>query len=129
MLSALASAGLFTAGMSVRHWGWGQEAEVSQVFKLLKSFPLGGGKYLGFYDVAVTPTKAEDKMARICVLFTVTQGSYLDLLDRKSWLLPLHPVEYAYLENRGTKTYLYLFLAAGILMMAAAYLLYPAKEE
>jgi hypothetical protein len=129
MLSAIGSLGLFTAGMSVRHWGWGQEADVSQVFKRVKSFPLGGGNYLGFYDVAVTPTKAEDKMARICILFTVTKGSYINPLERKTWLLPLHPVEYAYLENKGTKTYLYLFLAAGVFLMVIAYLIYPAKEE
>ena len=126
MLISIALIGLFLAGLEVRLWG--VDCEVSQVFKLTRSVHLAGGNYAGFYNVAVTPLTAANKMAQVCQLFTVTPVSYLNLLDKKVWLLPLNEYQFAYYETNNTKHFLYFLFGAGLLFMVLSYALFQDKD-
>ena len=111
-------------------WGaryWGTECEVSQVFKLSKSMKLAGQNYLGAYDVAVTPI-APNQIAQMCSLYAVTPEKYVNMLDKRVWLMPLEDYQFAYFETPQTKTYLYALLGAGVLLLVAAYFLFKEKS-
>ena len=126
MLSSIALIGLFIAGLETRLWA--VDCEVSQVFKLTKSIHVVGENYAGIYNVAVTPLTAANKMAQVCQLFTVTPASYLNLLDKKVWLLPLNDLQFAYYETNNTKHFLYFLLGAGLLFMVLSYALFQDKD-
>ena len=127
MLVSIACVGLFAAAMTARLWA--VDCEVSQVFKLTRSIHVAGGNYIGLYNVAVTPLTASNKMAQVCGLFTVTPLSYLNLLDKRVWLLPLNELQFAYYETPNTKRFLYFLLAGGLLLLVAAYFLFQEKER
>ena len=126
MLISIALIGLFLAGLEVRLWA--VDCEVSQVFKLTRSIHVAGENYARFYNVAVTPLTAANKMAQVCQLFTVTPVSYLNLLDKKVWLLSLNDLQFAIYETNNTKRFLYFFLGAGLLFMVLSYVLFQDKD-
>lgn len=111
-------------------WGarfWGVECEVSQVFKLSKSIRLTGQNYVGVYDVAVTPI-APNQMAQMCGLYAVTPEKYMNMLDKRVWLMPLEDYQFAYFETPQIKTLLYVLLGAGVLLLVVAYFLFKEKK-
>ena len=126
MLISIVLFGLFLAGLEVRLWA--VDCEVSQVFKLTRSIHVAGENYAGFYNVAVTPLTAANKMAQVCQLFTVTPSSYLNLLDKKVWLLPLNEYQFAYFETNNTKHLLFLILGMGLALLVVSYLLFQDKD-
>lgn len=107
---------------------WAVECEVSQVFKLSHSMALGSGTTLGSYNVAVTPLTAQDKMARICQLYTVTPAPYLDLLNKKVRLFLLMEYPFAYDETPQAHRLAFFPLGLGLLLLVLAYLLFQDKE-
>jgi hypothetical protein len=123
---ALGCGGVFIAASTVRSWG--EEYEVSQVFKLLKAIPLGRQNYIGFYDTALTPDDPK-KLVELCQVVTVTPSRYLNLLDKKAWLLPMDPPRYAYCETPDSRFFMDVILGCGILLLVLAYLMARKKEE
>ena len=115
-----------SAGLAIRYWG--EPYAVCQVFKLLKSVPLAGGNYIGVYDVALTPGDPGKEVAYNHVV-TMTPEKYVDLLEKKVWLLPPDLSQYAYCETPLSRRFMYLGLAAGILLWVVSFFLFRRKEE
>ncbi len=124
ILVVLALFMFFTALWSLHYWG--TDCEVSQVFKLSKSIQLNGQNYLGVYDVAVTPI-APNQIAQMCNLYALTSVKYLNILDKRVWLISLGDYEFAYYETPQTKFLLWVLAGAGVLLMGASYLLFKEK--
>ena len=96
---------------SVRYFG--EPGQVSQVFHLSKSVPLGGHNYIGVYKVAITP---HNKIAQVCHLVGWTPERYYDLLERRVWLWPVDDPPFAYYESPESQVLMWLALAAGLLL-------------
>jgi hypothetical protein len=119
---------IFFAGLKAAPY-WAIQSEVSQVFKQSRSIPLGRGSYLGSYNVAVTPLTAENKMAQICQLYTINPTPYVNLLDRKVWLLPLEGFQFSYDETPQARLWTFAPLGLGALLMVLAVWLFKENED
>jgi|HubBroStandDraft_1064217.scaffolds.fasta_scaffold676176_1 hypothetical protein len=126
-LVALSLVILFLALWSVRFWAI--QCEVSQVFKLSHSTTLGPGTYFGSYNVAVTPLVGPDKMAKICQLYTLTPGSYVNLLDKKVWLFPIQEYLFVYDETPQARHWAFVPLGLGFFLLFIAFLLFKERTD
>lgn len=108
---------------------WAVECEVSQVFKQARSLPLVRGQYLGTYNVAVTPLTAENKMAQMCRLYTISPTPYVDVLDRKVWLFPLEEFQFSYEETPQARLWTFVPLGSGALLLALAFWFFKENED
>lgn len=127
MLLAIGCFGAFVAFLEVHQWA--ENCEVSQVFKQVRSVHLAGDNYVGLYDVAVTPLTAANKLAQVCRLVTLTPAPYLNLLDKKVWLVPTHEFQFAFYETPVTQHFLYLLLGVGVVFLLIAYFLFDEKDS
>ncbi len=104
---------------------FGERGEVSQVFHLTQSVALGGGNFVGVYNVAVTP---KEKLAQICDLVAWTSARYVNLLDRQVWLWPVDDPLFAYDESPQSRTLMWVAMAAGFLLAVFSYFLWKRGE-
>ena len=100
---------------------FGGAGEVSQVFRLSQSVALGGGNYIGVYNVAITP---KGKIVQTCDLVTLTSAPYVNLLDRQAWLWPPDAPLYAYAESARSRPLPWISLAAALLLPMVGVLLW-----
>jgi hypothetical protein len=103
----------------------GEQGEVSQVFHLTQSVALGGGNFVGVYNVAVTP---KEKVAQICDLVAWTSARYVNLLDRQVWVWPVDDPLFAYDETTQSRVLMWGGLAAGFLLPFFSYFLWKKEE-
>ena len=122
-LVVLGCVGIFVALFSVRYLG--TQGEVSQVFHLDQATALGGGRFIGVYNVAITP---KDQTAQICEMVALTQGRYVDLLDRQVWLWPVADPLFAYDENPQSRVAMWGGLFACFFLAFLCYSLWKRKE-
>lgn len=118
-LFAFSCLAAFVALFAVRNLG--DKGEVSQVFHLDQAVALGGGRYLGVYNVAITP---KEKTAQVCDLVALTPGRYVNLLDRQVWLWPVDAPLFAYDESTESRILMWASLVAGFILPFIAFYLW-----